>query len=135
MADEKKLVVLAYSGGLDTSCILVWLQEQGYDVIAYLVGGIFVLILYVRVATSKEVIYLLDLKDQHSYRGCRQKVDFYKFNTSFFFNFSVTWSVIYMAYSMCCFFTYDRIPRVKIVVDTMNRLISHNLNFEGKVEL
>nr|ANJ45185.1 TMP [Periophthalmus magnuspinnatus] len=29
-------VVLAYSGGLDTSCILVWLKEQGYDVIAYL---------------------------------------------------------------------------------------------------
>uniref|UniRef100_A0A8B9HLC9 Argininosuccinate synthase n=1 Tax=Astyanax mexicanus TaxID=7994 RepID=A0A8B9HLC9_ASTMX len=31
-------VVLAYSGGLDTSCILVWLKEQGYDVITYLVG-------------------------------------------------------------------------------------------------
>uniref|UniRef100_A0A8C6PHA8 Argininosuccinate synthase n=1 Tax=Nothobranchius furzeri TaxID=105023 RepID=A0A8C6PHA8_NOTFU len=29
-------VVLAYSGGLDTSCILVWLKEQGYDVITYL---------------------------------------------------------------------------------------------------
>ena len=38
MADEKKTVVLAYSGGLDTSCILVWLREQGYDVIAYLVS-------------------------------------------------------------------------------------------------
>uniref|UniRef100_A0A8C6BMT0 Argininosuccinate synthase n=1 Tax=Monodon monoceros TaxID=40151 RepID=A0A8C6BMT0_MONMO len=38
-ADEmsgKGSVVLAYSGGLDTSCILVWLKEQGYDVIAYL---------------------------------------------------------------------------------------------------
>lgn len=33
---SKGLVVLAYSGGLDTSCILVWLKEQGYDVIAYL---------------------------------------------------------------------------------------------------
>ncbi|XP_058380279.1 argininosuccinate synthase isoform X4 [Diceros bicornis minor] len=33
----KGSVVLAYSGGLDTSCILVWLKEQGYDVIAYLV--------------------------------------------------------------------------------------------------
>ena len=32
-----KTVVLAYSGGLDTSCILVWLKEQGYEVIAYLV--------------------------------------------------------------------------------------------------
>uniref|UniRef100_A0A8C9AAK1 Argininosuccinate synthase n=1 Tax=Prolemur simus TaxID=1328070 RepID=A0A8C9AAK1_PROSS len=33
---SKGSVVLAYSGGLDTSCILVWLKEQGYDVIAYL---------------------------------------------------------------------------------------------------
>ncbi|MCB1151630.1 argininosuccinate synthase [bacterium] len=29
-------VILAYSGGLDTSVILVWLQEQGYEVIAYI---------------------------------------------------------------------------------------------------
>lgn len=35
---SKGTVVLAYSGGLDTSCILVWLKEQGYDVIAYLVS-------------------------------------------------------------------------------------------------
>lgn len=34
----KGTVVLAYSGGLDTSCILVWLKEQGYDVIAFLVS-------------------------------------------------------------------------------------------------
>lgn len=33
---HKGTVVLAYSGGLDTSCILVWLREQGYDIIAYL---------------------------------------------------------------------------------------------------
>ncbi|XP_064616054.1 argininosuccinate synthase-like [Liolophura sinensis] len=32
----KKRVVLAYSGGLDTSCILVWLIEQGFDVVAFL---------------------------------------------------------------------------------------------------
>ncbi|HIH29960.1 TPA: argininosuccinate synthase [Candidatus Micrarchaeota archaeon] len=31
----KKKVVLAYSGGLDTSCILKWLVDRGYDVIAY----------------------------------------------------------------------------------------------------
>ncbi|KAI8916079.1 argininosuccinate synthase [Gorgonomyces haynaldii] len=29
-------VVLAYSGGLDTSCILAWLIEQGYEVICYM---------------------------------------------------------------------------------------------------
>jgi argininosuccinate synthase len=32
----KGRVLLAYSGGLDTSCILVWLIEQGYEVIAYM---------------------------------------------------------------------------------------------------
>ena len=35
--DSRKVVVLAYSGGLDTSCILVWLQQQGFDVIAFMV--------------------------------------------------------------------------------------------------
>nr|XP_009859754.1 argininosuccinate synthase-like [Ciona intestinalis] len=33
---SKETVVLAYSGGLDTSCILVWLIEQGYKVIGFL---------------------------------------------------------------------------------------------------
>lgn len=32
----KQKVVLAYSGGLDTSVILKWLLEKGYDVVAYL---------------------------------------------------------------------------------------------------
>lgn len=36
MATDMKKVVLAYSGGLDTSCILVWLKEQGYQVVAVL---------------------------------------------------------------------------------------------------
>jgi argininosuccinate synthase len=31
----KEKVVLAYSGGLDTSVILKWLTQQGYDVVAY----------------------------------------------------------------------------------------------------
>ncbi len=33
---ENKRVVLAYSGGLDTSIILQWLIEKGYEVIAYI---------------------------------------------------------------------------------------------------
>lgn len=33
---ENKKVVLAYSGGLDTSVILKWLIEEGYEVIAYI---------------------------------------------------------------------------------------------------
>jgi len=43
--DNKKMVVLAYSGGLDTSCILVWLQQQGFDVIAFMVSSSSVLCL------------------------------------------------------------------------------------------
>ncbi|MFH1222136.1 MAG: argininosuccinate synthase [Candidatus Micrarchaeota archaeon] len=34
--ENKGKVVLAYSGGLDTSCILKWLVEQDYEVIAYI---------------------------------------------------------------------------------------------------
>ena len=33
---SKGKVVLAYSGGLDTSVILKWLMEEGYEVIAYI---------------------------------------------------------------------------------------------------
>jgi len=35
MASKGK-VLLAYSGGLDTSCILAWLIEEGYEVLAYM---------------------------------------------------------------------------------------------------
>ena len=31
----KEKVILAYSGGLDTSVILKWLANKGFDVIAY----------------------------------------------------------------------------------------------------
>lgn len=34
--ENSKKVVLAYSGGLDTSCILKWLKDKGYDVIAFI---------------------------------------------------------------------------------------------------
>ena len=32
---SKDIVILAYSGGLDTSVILKWLANKGFDVIAY----------------------------------------------------------------------------------------------------
>ena len=34
--EGNKKVVLAYSGGLDTSCILKWLLDRGYEVICYM---------------------------------------------------------------------------------------------------
>ena len=34
-SSTKEKVVLAYSGGLDTSVILVWLVEKGFDVICF----------------------------------------------------------------------------------------------------
>ncbi|XP_012279023.1 argininosuccinate synthase [Orussus abietinus] len=36
MSVSKEKVILAYSGGLDTSCILLWLIEKGYNVVAYM---------------------------------------------------------------------------------------------------
>lgn len=35
MSDPKPKLILAYSGGLDTSVILKWLSEKGFDVIAF----------------------------------------------------------------------------------------------------
>lgn len=34
--DNNDRVLLAYSGGLDTSCILKWLLEKGYEVICFM---------------------------------------------------------------------------------------------------
>ena len=36
MVSKKEKIVLAYSGGLDTSVILKWLIDKGYEVIAYI---------------------------------------------------------------------------------------------------
>ncbi|KAJ2911867.1 hypothetical protein MD484_g8546, partial [Candolleomyces efflorescens] len=36
MPEKSGRVLLAYSGGLDTSCILAWLIEQGYEVYAFM---------------------------------------------------------------------------------------------------
>lgn len=35
-SNDKERVLLAYSGGLDTSCILKWLLEAGYYVICFM---------------------------------------------------------------------------------------------------
>lgn len=63
-----KKVVLAYSGGLDTSCAIKWLQDKGYDVIAYLAdvgqGENFDLIKKRALATGASKVYILDLKKE-----------------------------------------------------------------------
>ncbi|MBD3309147.1 argininosuccinate synthase, partial [candidate division KSB3 bacterium] len=65
---EKKKVVLAYSGGLDTSVILKWLEQQGYDVIAY-VANIgqqedFEEIRQKALATGASKVYVEDLREE-----------------------------------------------------------------------
>lgn len=63
-----KKVILAYSGGLDTSVILVWLKEQGYDVIAYCadVGQRedFAAIEKKALAAGASKVYVEDLKEE-----------------------------------------------------------------------
>jgi argininosuccinate synthase len=63
---KKKKVVLAYSGGLDTACILKWLLTKGYDVVAYVadVGQLedFDEIKERALATGASKVYVEDLK-------------------------------------------------------------------------
>lgn len=65
---EKKKVVLAYSGGLDTSVILKWLSEKGMDVICYIanVGQIedFDAIEKKAYATGASKVYIVDLREE-----------------------------------------------------------------------
>lgn len=63
-----KKVVLAYSGGLDTSCLIRWYKDKGYDVIAYLAdvgqGSDFKVVEKRALATGASKVYILDLKEE-----------------------------------------------------------------------
>lgn len=63
-----KKVVLAYSGGLDTSCAIKWLNDKGYEVIAYIadVGQKedFALVEKRALATGAKKVYVGDLKKE-----------------------------------------------------------------------
>jgi argininosuccinate synthase len=63
-----KKVVLAYSGGLDTSCLIRWLKDKGYDVIAYMAdvgqGSDFETYEKRALLTGASKVYILDLKKE-----------------------------------------------------------------------
>ncbi|MFH1413870.1 MAG: argininosuccinate synthase [Candidatus Omnitrophota bacterium] len=66
-----KKVVLAYSGGLDTSCIVRWLKEQGYEVICFVadlgqgLGGEDLEEIEARaLAAGASKVYIKDLQDE-----------------------------------------------------------------------
>ena len=65
---ENKKLVLAYSGGLDTSVILKWLLNQGYDVFCY-VGDVgqtddFKEVEKKALATGASKVYVEDLREE-----------------------------------------------------------------------
>jgi argininosuccinate synthase len=63
-----KKVVLAYSGGLDTSCAIQWLKDRGWDVVAYIgnvgQGEDFDAIKKRALATGASKVYFGDLKKE-----------------------------------------------------------------------
>ena len=65
---EKKKVILAYSGGLDTSVILKWLEQKGYEVIAYVANvgqnEDFEEIRQKALQTGATKVYVEDLKEE-----------------------------------------------------------------------
>ena len=63
-----KKVVLAYSGGLDTSCAIKWLQDKGYDVVAMIAnvgqGENFDAIKERALKTGASKVHVLDLQTE-----------------------------------------------------------------------
>ncbi len=59
-------IVLAYSGGLDTSCAIKWLQEKGYDVVAFIANvgqrENFAEIKRRALATGASAVHVVDLR-------------------------------------------------------------------------
>lgn len=63
-----KKVVLAYSGGLDTSCAIKWLQDRDYDVIAFMAdvgqNENFDIIKKRALRTGASKVHVVDLKEE-----------------------------------------------------------------------
>jgi len=63
-----KKVVLAYSGGLDTSCAIKWLQDKGYDVVAFIAdvgqGEDFDAIKQRALKTGASKVHVVDMKKE-----------------------------------------------------------------------
>ncbi|MCD4779356.1 MAG: argininosuccinate synthase [Candidatus Omnitrophica bacterium] len=63
-----KKVVLAYSGGLDTSCIIPWMKDKGYETIAFIAnvgqGSDFKAIKQKALKTGASKVYCLDLQKE-----------------------------------------------------------------------
>lgn len=63
-----KKIVLAYSGGLDTSCAVRWLKEQGYEVICFIAdlgqGEDFGAIESRALAAGAAKVYIRDIQDE-----------------------------------------------------------------------
>lgn len=63
-----KKVVLAYSGGLDTSCAVRWLKEQGYEVVCFMAdlgqGEDFQAIEQRALSAGALKVYIKDLRDE-----------------------------------------------------------------------
>lgn len=63
-----KKLVLAYSGGLDTSCAIKWLKDKGYDIVAFIAdvgqGENFDKIKKRALLTGASKVHVLDLKKE-----------------------------------------------------------------------
>jgi len=65
---KMKKIILAYSGGLDTSCAIRWLKEQEYEVICFIAGlgqgEDFEAIEARALAAGTSKVYIIDLQDE-----------------------------------------------------------------------